>query len=133
MKKSYPIETVLSLTTGFLLKIPFGDMHELAEHVLGYPVWTHEFADAGTWTRIKEALFAQHPSLQDAEVFDRASAKLDLVTYLPRYVARAVAKYGPTLEIESGMSERTESPFASAQRLMGDRPVIAVIVPEDSN
>lgn len=131
MKKSFPIDVVLSLTTGFLLKEGgFGDMHELAEHVLGHAVWTHEFVDKELWDRMKQALFAQHPSLRKAENFDTAAAKKDLVPYLTGYVERAVAKFGATLEVERGQGERTESPLASARRVFGDKP-IAVITVED--
>lgn len=34
---------ILSAYTGFLCG-PFSDMHELAEKLLGRPVWSHEFA-----------------------------------------------------------------------------------------
>jgi hypothetical protein len=34
---------VISAYTGFLAG-PFSDMHEYAERILGYPVFTHQFA-----------------------------------------------------------------------------------------
>lgn len=131
MKKDYPIEIVLSLTTGYLLKEGgFSDMHELAEHVLGHPVWTHEFADKGLFERMREALFAQYPDLRDVEEFDSVAAKIDVAAYLSGYVTRAVVQYGATLEVERGVCERTESPLASARRVFGDKP-IAVVTVED--
>lgn len=131
MKKAFPIEIVLSLTTGRLLKHGgFGDMQELAEHVLGHPVWTHEFADKGTVARMTEAVLAQHPTLRDAEVFDAKAAKRSLDTYLAGYVERATVTFGAMLDIESGTQRRTESPLASAQRLMPGKPILAVEVDE---
>jgi uncharacterized Zn finger protein len=119
MQKSYPIEIILSLTTGFLLKEGgFSEMHGLVEHVLGHPVWTHEFADKALWERTRELVFAQHPQLRDAEAFDRAAAKRDVATYLTSYVSRAVARYGATLEIQQGATEREENPIESAERIL---------------
>lgn len=128
-KKQFPIEIVLSLTTGILLKQGgFGEMQELAEHVLGHPVWTHEFAEKALWEKMNEAVFAQHPSLRNAEVFERPAEDLD--AYLDAYVSRAIARFGATLEIERGSVERTESPFANARRVIGDKPIVAVVVGE---
>lgn len=129
MKKAYPIEIVLSLTTGFLLKHQgFAEMHELAEHVLGHSVWTHEFADEQLVQRMAVAVFRQHPALRDAEAFDVSIKKEKLDEYLAAYVARAVTRYGAFLDIERGTDQRTESPLVSGQRLMDGRPVIGVSV-----
>lgn len=133
MTKSWPIETVLALTTGRLLKHGgFGDMQELAEYVLGHPVWTHEFADRGMVTKMKNAVFAQHPTLRNAEAFDATAAKRSLDDYLAGYVERAAATFGASIEIEAGKQERTESPLASAARLMPGKPIVAVEVESKS-
>lgn len=125
MTKSYPVEVVLSATTGVLLKHHgFDELHELAEHVLGHPVWTHEFADAGTVRRLRDAVLAQHPALRDAEPW---APDGDLAAYLAGYVERARARYGATLEVEAGTGERTESPLASMQRLAPDKPIVVVV------
>jgi len=103
MMKAYPIEIVLSLTTGFLLKEGgFGDMHELVEWVLGHPVWTHELADKGFFARLQEAVFAQHPDLRTAEIVDVDKMKPDIKTYLEDYTARAIEKYGRLIEVQNG-------------------------------
>lgn len=34
---------------------PFSDVHELAEKLLGRPIWTHEFASSETWEELKAA------------------------------------------------------------------------------
>ena len=33
---------------------PFEDIHQLAELMLGRPVWTHEFADKEVWQELKD-------------------------------------------------------------------------------
>lgn len=114
--REFPTEVVLSLTTGFLLKHGgFGEMAELAAHVLGHPVWTHEFADAELIARMREAVFAQHPALRDVETFVRPER--DLATYVDGYVARAVEKFGARLSVAPGSEERTEDPLTSAERI----------------
>jgi len=116
--KTFPTEIVLSLTTGVLLKAGgFGDMHELAEHVRGSSIWTHEFADKALWRELSEAVFAQHPQLREAEEFERGDAAIEV--YLPEYVARAIARFGESLSIAKGATGRTESPIASLQRIRG--------------
>ena len=46
---------ILSLYTGFLCG-PFSDMHELAEKVMGRPIWTHQFADRELVDKMKQAV-----------------------------------------------------------------------------
>ena len=46
---------ILSLYTGFLCG-PFSDMHELAEKVMGGPIFTHQFADKELVDKMKQAV-----------------------------------------------------------------------------
>ena len=44
--KPFRTLAVASLTTGVLMdREGFGGVHEAAEHIMGGPIWTHEFAD----------------------------------------------------------------------------------------
>lgn len=112
LTKEFPTEAVLSLTTDRLL-CDFGVMHELAEWVLGHPVWTHEFADKGLWERMKAKLFEQHPSLADFDVSRLTEWNWSI------YVEKARKQFGPRLAVTQGDAGRTESPVDSAVRLMG--------------
>lgn len=38
---------------------PFGDVHELAEELMGHPIWTHQFADEKVWGVLKEKVRPQ--------------------------------------------------------------------------
>jgi hypothetical protein len=127
MKKTFAIEVVLGLTTGVLLKRGgFGEIHELAEHVAGHSIWTHEFADKRVWSELSEKLFAQHPRLRDAEQFAKPEPGA-LGNYLAEYVARAVATFGASLEIEGGTEARTESPLQSLERLAPGKPAVILV------
>jgi len=117
-QRCFPIEAVLGLTTGVLLKRNgFSELHELAEFIAGHSIWTHEFADKTTVAELREAAFRQHPSLRDAERFEPEGQVMN--EYLPAFVARAVAQFGPELSIERGSTGRTESPIASLARIKG--------------
>ncbi len=76
--KVFPLHAALSISTGVLMG-DFGKVHELAEWVAGFPIWTHQLP------RLGDALAAevrrQHPTLPDkvggvtsANVADRLSA-----------------------------------------------------------
>lgn len=120
MNKSFPMWAILSLTTGCLLGGSFGDVHELAEHLAGHPIWTHEFADKAMWTKLCDLLFAQHPDLRETLTpsvkitRDNWEQQRDLL----------VAKYGTERMITKGSSERTESPIESMQRIAPGKPVV---------
>lgn len=126
MKKSYPLEIVLSLTTGVLLKKgAFGDLHELAEHVAGHAIWSHEFAQKALWEQLRDMVYVQHPRLREAAEYDKPD-DVRIAEYLPAYVDKAVAQFGATVEIEGGHSERSESPVESLLRLAPDSTVVVV-------
>lgn len=127
--KTFPIEVVLSLTTGVLLVDKgFGEMHQFAEHVAGHSIFTHEFAEKALWTALSERVFAQHQALRDAEEFKQPS-NTGLASYLEGYVARARERFGTELSIAPGTGERTENPIESWSRISGGKPLLAVVVP----
>ena len=134
MKKTFPIDAVLSLTTGILVG-PFDKLHELIEHVAGHPVWTHELAERALWGRLSELVFSQHPQLRDAKPFSCAAGlpKATIDTLVASYVEEASALFGAEVEIDAGDLERTEGPLVSAQRILkeagrADMPIVAVVV-----
>ena len=72
--KPWPLASALSITTGVLLREPFSDVHELAEFLAGFPIWTHQFARKDLWDSLTDAISQQHPNLPteiDADMRDR--------------------------------------------------------------
>lgn len=68
--KTCPIGALLSVSTERLC-CPFGELHELIEHLAGGPVWTHQLPDAQDALRL--GLLGQHPwliGLTPPEPFD---------------------------------------------------------------
>lgn len=50
---------IIGAYTGFTAG-PFGDIHELAEKVLGRPIWTSEFASEALMKQLSEAVKPQY-------------------------------------------------------------------------
>lgn len=118
MKKTLKVSALLCLTTGKSFG-PFDEMHEAAEHVIGQPIWTHEFASKELWGTLRENVLAQFPDLPaDGDAVTTENAM--------QFLADAVAKFGETLEVEQGTAERTKSPMETLQEVAGDKPVIMV-------
>lgn len=127
MKKKFSLSVVLSLTTGRMLGRHFAEMHELAEHVAGHPIWTHEFAERALWERLRELVFEQHPRLREAlEIVcdSKDPATIDLI--IRDYLDENEEKFGATFEFEQGSGERSESPIESMQRVAPGKPIIVV-------
>jgi hypothetical protein len=115
--KTFPSLAVASAVTGIGLcdGLSFSLMGEITSHILGYPVWTHEIPDAGrrAWLVLKRQ-FPLLPSRDDAASDWKAAA------------AAMTAAYGAEIEIRAGAGERKESPLDTLQKMIGDKPVVAV-------
>lgn len=137
--KSFTTEVVLSLYTGVSFGSelsPFDKVHELAEHVMGHPIWTHEFAEKSLWDRMSANLEEEFPKLKELGPLDLP--KHDKTLILPviqGYLANAKALLGDTMTFSSGGEERTESPIDSLERIAPNKTIISVILPgkEDGN
>lgn len=131
MKKEFPTGVVLSITTGRSL-CEFTHWLKAATWILGWDVFTHELADQAVWDTMRERVFAQHPALADCEPWAAPDTTLrtpqEIQQFCDAYIERQVARYGATLAIEQGNASRTESPLASARRLMPDKPILVVEV-----
>jgi hypothetical protein len=66
--KTFSAAVLLSTATGLSLpSVPFSSLHEAIEHLLGEPVWTHQFTSPELWARAREALIAQHPAFANVD------------------------------------------------------------------
>lgn len=117
--RGFPIEVVLSLSSGILL-CKFGDMHEAAEFVLGQPIWTHEFAMPETERRLKESVLRQCPQLVGEAVPKMEPGDV------PDFVAGLRLRHGAKVALEHGNGTRDKNPLESLRELCPDKPVIVV-------
>jgi hypothetical protein len=138
-KQTFHMAAVAGMMTGYVLgeddETGFDAQHRLTEHVLGHPVWTHEFAEEALWQRVRDALLAQHPELSSLPPYDREKAKRakaadNVMTYVHAYVRAATVACGETMTFFKGIAERTENPFESLRRIAPDKPILGVVVKE---
>jgi len=117
--KTFSSLAVASAATGVGLceGLSFSTMGEIASHVLGYPIWTHEIPDASpkVWLLIKQQ-FPMLPTREEASADWRAAA------------ASMTAAYGDMIDVAAGNGTRKESPLDTLQKMVGDKPVIAVTI-----
>lgn len=113
ISKSFPLHAILTMKTGKVMG-PFRDAHELAEWVMGHPVWTHELLMVGK--EIEQSLSRQFPNLPtNLDHVDRSNFK--------GVLAELETVHGSSLEVERGIGQRTKNPLETAVEVFSDRVV----------
>ena len=102
--KMFSTLAAVSLVSGRLL-CSFSDMHELAEWVMGYPIWTHEFGHRPMMAQVRNALLQQHPALA-------SYCDIDAENWRERG-EEASLQLGAELLITKGASERELDPIST--------------------
>jgi hypothetical protein len=118
--KAFSTASLASISSGVLL-CNFSDVHGAAEHLMGHPIWTHEFASKPLWELMKAKLLEQHPSLptEPPEGTDE--------TNWQAWRDQLIAKLGAELTITKGEEERAADPITTARAMLGpDKPIIAI-------
>ena len=123
--KTFPTHTALSAALMMGAgPIKFSDIHEIVEHVMGHPVWTHELGEFLPKASAKlRPLFPGLPTTADLEAMplDERQQALEIL------LLKSVNMHGQTMDIEEGTDVRSENPLQSAARVFGpDKEVIAV-------
>lgn len=121
--KTFPAAVLLSLTSARGLGPTFSAIHEAAAHVMGHPIWTHEFADAGLWDRMRKATMRAAPSLVPDGV---ALADTATPENAADVIAEITRRYPNPIAVRRGGQERDESPRESLARLAPHLEVIVV-------
>lgn len=100
--KSFPAHAVGTMATGVCLG-DFGEATAVAEWVMGYPIWTHEYPSLGN--AIRDAIIAQYPDMPTRiEAKQGWEATRDSI----------VAKYGAEIALKRGTGERSRHPIETA-------------------
>lgn len=109
--RAFPALVLASITTGVSLQEGgLSPVHEAAEHILGHPVWTHEFADQAVWTKLRDAIREHHPGLPFGNPDDWKLTRDEVL-----------ARFPDPLTMPLGAFARAEDPIASVERIMGGR------------
>lgn len=117
----FPLAAVLGITTGVAWG-PFSDVHALAEHVMGHPIWTHEFASKPLWEEMRRRVLVAYPWLAAIDSADFPTSEADCADRL----AAQVARFGGALLIPAGSDVRTKSPIETATEAFGAKRVVVV-------
>lgn len=112
--RKFPTVVVASITTCIMLTDEFSQVHECLEYVLGRPIWTHEIPG----TR-KEAMAAIMTALPDmpTECAEDWRVTRDAV----------VERFGETVTVPKGNTERTLDPATTLKMLRPDADVAVVV------
>lgn len=122
--KTFPTLHVATLITGIgLCEIKsedgvFGHLSEIASHLIGAPVWTHELGRGSTHDAfVAEGyrLFPDMPTREEASEDWQAAA------------ATATAAYGENVTIEEGTAGRTQGPLDTLAEMVPADKIIAVV------
>lgn len=90
--KSIDPAALAGLTTGILMT-DFSAFHEAAEHVMGHPIWTHQFPVLHE--KIKGAVLRQFPDMPTEVGGDGWEATRDAVR----------ERYGSAVEVQKGAED----------------------------
>ena len=114
--KEFPTATVMSAATGIALceGLKISDFHEVIEHVIGHPVWTHELAQSWVWDGFREEL-AKQLSAPIPTDQDLASKGHDAV------LKEALETYGETMKMAKGCHSRSIDPVTTAVQVFDRR------------
>ena len=122
MIKTFPLRAVLGIITARSWGGSFGDVHECAEHVMGHPVWTHEFASEPLWAEMRRRVLAVRADLADITEEQIPSSKENLTARMDA----AIARFGATVDLPSGDAVRTKSPMETLAEIAPGKPTITV-------
>lgn len=112
--KDFNSLAVASATTGVLLLQDFGKVHECVTWVLGREVWTHELPGCAKETTA--AILAQYPDMPTVCADDWKETAADVME-----------RYGASISLIRGNTERTMSPAETLTMLVDDPKKIVTI------
>ena len=136
MEKEFSFSEVLSATSGRFLCDEFSRLHELIEHVMGYPVFTHQIPDVSG--QVKEFLVDQFPELDSPEMqielgklilmLDGENGKKNAELLISGWLALMTEKHGNSFLVKTsdGGIFYQKDPVDDAIEKFGKDKVIAV-------
>lgn len=115
-QKEFPTAAAATMTTGIVMG-QWSDASALAEWLMGFPIWTHEYLELRD--KIKAAVLHQFPAMPTT-ARSGAGHLEDL--------AAIEAVFGKTLMFRAGATKRRQSPIESLAKIIGDENVVVVEV-----
>lgn len=118
-EKQFPTLHVASCITGIGLceGLNYSRMKEIASHLFGDQLWTHELPHGPTNDAYTEEGYRQFPDMPT-----RAEAEADFEAA----ARKAVATYGETVTVEEGKHGRREHPFDTLKAMVPEDKIVVV-------
>ena len=111
--------TGIAMRKGFTVSLA----QEIASHLLGYDIYTHELVHEPTQDAYTEEGYRQFPDMPRR---DAVHADLNAAT------SQVLAAYGPKVTVARGNHVRREHPLDTLRVIVGpDKPIIAITTMED--
>lgn len=133
---SLPTIGVLAVVTGMTLEQGIGSVYEVCDGMTGDENYTHQLPRVAK--EITPALIEQFPWLVEAEKevkalfarHDEPDYKQLVAEFVATFRARMILKYGERLNVIPIHPEDHEQidPIEEAQRMMGNKPVIPIVL-----
>lgn len=101
--RDFPTAVIASISTGVLL-CKFDEMHEAAEYLMGYQIWTHHFGSKDLWHKMRRAVIEQYPGMPTG------IPNVDKDNYLTKLI-EIEAKIGKIVKIRKGAGEGAMHPL----------------------
>lgn len=122
--RDFDLADILSITTGRLLSHRHIDgVYDILNHLTGDSLMTHQLPRAADTAG--PALLEQHPQLAGIEPPRDIS-----VSEIEQWLAQAEETYGYTLPVTPLAQWEHRNPLTELVEMVGDRPVIAVVLPD---
>lgn len=116
--------TLASVTTGFVLAMPFSKIHALTEQIAGFPVWTHQLPRV--CRDIADFVAAEIPGWPTHEELEARG--VDGTNY-QIVAAEIVARFGETIDLPPMPTKAAADPIAEAVEMTGGRAAIIAVQP----
>jgi len=100
----------------------YSRMQEIASHLFGGPIWTHELAHEPTVDAYREEGYRQFPAMPTP-----AEAKADYLSA----AAKAVGAYGETISVAEGSHGRREHPVETLAAIVPCDRIVPIVVDEE--
>jgi len=117
--KTFPTLRVASTITGIALThdMTYSDMQEIASHLFGASIWTHELVHEPTKDAYVEEGYRQFPNMPS-----QAEAEADFKAA----AAKATAAYGDAVVVVEGTHGRRENPVDTLSRMVPPEKIVVI-------